>query len=66
VFYNQLTGARSHDVKTGLKKVVTNAALTGKTWHTFAARLIAKGTDIVSSSRQTAKRNAVESLSGKV
>ena len=51
VFYNQLTGDRFKDVKTGLKKAVKDAGLTGITWHTFrhtfATRLIANGTDIV-------------------
>ncbi len=51
VFYNQLTGDRFHDVKAALKKAVKEAGLSGITWHTFrhtfATRLIARGTDIV-------------------
>ena len=51
VFYCQLTGDRFHDVRGGLKKAVKEAGLTGITWHTFrhtfATRLLAQGTDIV-------------------
>jgi integrase len=51
VFYNQLTGDRFHDVRTALKIAVKAAGLSGITWHTFrhtfATRLIAQGTDIV-------------------
>ncbi len=46
-----LTGDRFHDVRAALKKSVKDAGLTGITWHTFrqtfATRLIAQGTDIV-------------------
>jgi len=51
VFYNQMTGDRFRDLKTGLKLACKEAGLAGVTWHvfrhTFASRLIRNGTDIV-------------------
>ncbi len=51
VFFNQLTGDRFHDLKASLNKAIKDAGLSGITWHTFrhtfATRLIAQGTDIV-------------------
>jgi integrase len=51
VFYNQMTGDRFRDLKTGFKAACKQAGVKGVTWHTlrhtFASRLIRKGTDIV-------------------
>jgi integrase len=51
VFYNQMTGDRFRDLKTGFKQACKQAQVKGVTWHTlrhtFASRLLRNGTDIV-------------------
>ena len=51
VFYNQETGDRFKDVKSGLKAALKRAGLSKITWHTFrhtfASRLTRSGVDIV-------------------
>jgi integrase len=51
VFYNQMTVDRFRDLKTGFELACKQAGVMGVMWHTlrhtFASRLIRKGTDIV-------------------